>query len=159
MKIRNGFVSNSSSSSFLIYGYAIDNDKTKDIIEECIKSDFEGMQKFFKEDFCYDNIVTEDDAIAAIDKLGVGQIACEMGDEKIFPFRVFLGEDEWDTVVFVGKTLDGGDTELYISYATLPDEVKKIDDSINTCLSRMNLTKEEVGLNNPGLHVYSYYDG
>ena len=39
MKIRNGFVSNSSSSSFMIYGAFIDGDKIREIYAEPLKND------------------------------------------------------------------------------------------------------------------------
>jgi len=39
MKIRNGFVSNSSSSSFLIYGVCIESDKIEDLLIEKLPVD------------------------------------------------------------------------------------------------------------------------
>lgn len=54
MKIRSGFVSNSSSSSFLIYGIQIDEDAAQDAVKKAIKNghifkDYDGNEMTFED--------------------------------------------------------------------------------------------------------------
>ena len=158
MKVRNGFVSNSSSSSFLIYGYAIDNNQARDIIEEYIKYEPDKMKEVFGE-FNKDNLNTTDEMISTIDNIGIGTLTRILEEEGIFPFITFF--DNWsdEDVIFIGKTLGRGDSELYVSYPNLMEGIKNTEKEIMEGLSKVDLMEKEVGLKDIGLHVYSYYDG
>ena len=69
MKIRTGFVSNSSSSSFCIYGTSFDLDK-KALVKELYQKEFEALleEKKIKEDYdwLYDKALEKE-----IEKLGL----------------------------------------------------------------------------------------
>ena len=134
MKIRNGFVSNSSSSSFLIYGVALETSEFRELFVKNLQENVEVLPEYAKkllenpDDFDYDY------------DYELGEAACKM-----------LGEDfsldspsEWDTF-YIGR-----------SWGSVRDNEtgKQFKESVETQLKKYFGEDVEIGT-----HSEAWFDG
>lgn len=101
MKNRNGFVSNSSTSSFIVYGVPISNNQRKEV-ESCLEEEeFNGLSLRFNHDgsailgsTLFSDEYLSDGSVAGQELLGIRKkIATLLGDETIAP-GIYFGTEE-----------------------------------------------------------------
>lgn len=111
MKIRKGFVSNSSSTSFVLIGYIVEEDVARRYISEILEKE---MSEEKMEDAVEVIEELNDDYIAYLPEFGIAighiiQIASDEGyvEESSKDFSKI-----WDKVVEIGKKLGLGNPKL-----------------------------------------------
>ena len=159
MKFRNGFVSNSSSSSFLITGYKFGEDKS--ILKKIMEA--------YKEKFPHEYKKAEDIARDEYD------ISAEENYDDVYDYIVAIIRErsfsdipmiakinDWENITYLGDFISRGwqNEDIHIEEKDLSERTRFIKMRIDSFLDNLGLTRKGLGLPESIDYFYgSYYDG
>ena len=160
MKIRNGFVSNSSSSSFILCAYDMSDNV------DGLKKIFTAYKTKYPEEYAeaeegvrtdYDSEADENSVEFYVYLVMVLEDQLSRDDE--IPF--IAKDSDWGSEIYFGSTVDRSyeDTSL-MRKSTFDEKAQSIVQRINDFLTDLGLTLEDVGITEEICYVMgSYYDG